>query len=177
MQSHLYDRVLVLDCMNVLMGTTSVRGVFVSIFRDEMDVLEYRHGVYVRSSHRLHRVPEVVRWREPVRFIMYRSLGPTRRNILLRDENICAYCGGYGHTRDHILPKSRGGIRSWENLVTACEECNMKKGSRTPEEAGMPLIYAPRKPNTITMIIKRPEKAPIPKSWKRYLEPVELLIA
>lgn len=73
-------------------------------------------------------------------------------NTLLfrRDLNICAYCGGeFGRgvlTRDHILPRARGGRDIWTNVVTACRSCNMHKGCRTPGEAGMPLLYVPYEP-------------------------------
>ena len=69
---------------------------------------------------------------------MYR---PNRRNIFLRDNYSCAYCKKQLNTEelsiDHILPKSRGGKDTWDNLVTACKTCNCVKGDRTPEEAGM----------------------------------------
>ena len=71
---------------------------------------------------------------------MYR---PNRRNIFLRDNYSCAYCLRQLNTEelsiDHIIPKSRGGKETWDNLVTACKTCNCSKGDRTPEEAGMQL--------------------------------------
>lgn len=74
------------------------------------------------------------------------------RNDLLfaRDRHICAYCGeriehGRG-TRDHVMPRARGGLDTWENTVTACRSCNERKGCRTPDEAGMKLIYVPYVP-------------------------------
>ena len=71
---------------------------------------------------------------------MYR---PNRRNIFLRDNYSCAYCEKqleqHELSVDHILPKSRGGKETWENLVTACKVCNCLKGDRTPEEANMPI--------------------------------------
>lgn len=73
------------------------------------------------------------------------------RNLFRRDLNICAYCGERFSekylTRDHIVPVSRGGENSWMNLVTACTRCNGKKDDRTPEQAGMPLMYVPYVPN------------------------------
>jgi hypothetical protein len=70
--------------------------------------------------------------------------------LFRRDQNICMYCGQqYGRnslTRDHILPRSRGGTDIWTNVVTACLTCNQRKGARLPEEAGMPLLAVPFKP-------------------------------
>lgn len=74
------------------------------------------------------------------------------RNDLLfaRDRHTCAYCGerierGRG-TRDHVLPRARGGLDVWENVVVACRHCNERKGCKTPDEAGMPLLFVPYRP-------------------------------
>ncbi len=78
---------------------------------------------------------------------------PAVSNTLLfrRDQNLCLYCGGqfplHDLTRDHVTPQSRGGGEDWNNLVTACRRCNQRKANRTPEEAGMPLLAVPFKPN------------------------------
>lgn len=73
-----------------------------------------------------------------------------RRNIFLRDGHRCQYCGKrYSSPRlslDHVLPKSRGGGETWENIVCACLKCNVAKGGRTPAEAGMKLLNKPTKP-------------------------------
>lgn len=74
----------------------------------------------------------------------------TRRNILLRDDHQCQYCAARPGVRelnlDHVVPKSRGGLDTWENLVVSCRVCNLKKGRRTPEEAGMALLRKPKRP-------------------------------
>ncbi len=78
---------------------------------------------------------------------------PSLTNSLLfaRDRHLCAYCGERHMTRelsrDHVKPVARGGRDSWTNTVTACRRCNTRKGSRTPEQAGMPLLYVPYVPD------------------------------
>ncbi|MEZ4901376.1 MAG: HNH endonuclease [Spirosomataceae bacterium] len=68
----------------------------------------------------------------------------TRQNIFKRDGHRCVYCGTHEDlTLDHVLPKSRGGRTSWDNLATACKRCNTRKGDRTPEEAFMPMNIRP----------------------------------
>jgi 5-methylcytosine-specific restriction endonuclease McrA len=85
-----------------------------------------------------HRVP-----RGPLRL--------SRRNIFLRDDHTCQYCARRLPSRqlnlDHVMPRSRGGRSTWENLVTSCRECNLTKGRYTPEECGMPLRRRPVRPN------------------------------
>jgi 5-methylcytosine-specific restriction endonuclease McrA len=73
---------------------------------------------------------------------------PTRFTLFKRDHGICAYCGKHAQdpTAEHVMPESRGGGYTWTNLVTACRRCNTRKAARTPEEAGMPLLYVPYRP-------------------------------
>jgi len=74
------------------------------------------------------------------------ALQPSRSNILLRDDEMCQYCGKRSRelTLDHIIPRSRGGQSTWENLVACCKACNGKKGSRLLKEANMHLLRQPR---------------------------------
>lgn len=85
-------------------------------------------------------VPSVIRL-EHYRYIPRRTHVMTRRNILMRDRFTCQYClqkfSSGSLTLDHVMPKSRGGPDSWQNLVAACKTCNTTKDDRTPEEAGM----------------------------------------
>lgn len=78
------------------------------------------------------------------------SVRLNRRNLYARDSNKCQYCGKRFPTAelsiDHVVPQSRGGVNSWQNLVCACVRCNARKGNRTPGEAGMHLVKKPRKP-------------------------------
>ena len=73
------------------------------------------------------------------------------RTLFKRDDHRCLYCGNQASrhqlTRDHVLPASRGGTNKWENVVAACKRCNWQKDNKTPEEAGMPLLAVPFRPN------------------------------
>ena len=77
--------------------------------------------------------------------------GLTNSKLFARDRNTCAYCGGHFHetelTREHIIPFAQNGVDNWMNVVTACRSCNHRKSSRTPEQARMPLLYAPYVPS------------------------------
>jgi 5-methylcytosine-specific restriction endonuclease McrA len=98
----------------------------------------------------------------------------TRRNLMLRDGHQCQYCSKRPALRelniDHVLPRSRGGKDSWENLVTACRVCNLRKGWRTPEEASMRLLRAPVRPRwTTTALILLEAREPF-KEWEPFLK-------
>jgi 5-methylcytosine-specific restriction endonuclease McrA len=77
--------------------------------------------------------------------------------LFARDRHLCMYCGQqYPRselTRDHVLPLSRGGLDLWENVVAACLPCNVRKGSRTPQQAGMPLLAIPFRPSWVEHLI------------------------
>lgn len=81
------------------------------------------------------------------------SLNTRNDKLFARDKCQCAYCGGVFHpsklSRDHVIPTSRGGEDVWTNVVTSCMDCNRRKSNRTPEEAGMPLLFKPFAPNYI----------------------------
>jgi 5-methylcytosine-specific restriction endonuclease McrA len=99
-----------------------------------------------RRAIRIPRVIQLVHYdRLPRREVRF-----TRRNIFFRDRNRCQYCGRTFPQRDlnldHVVPLSRGGTSSWENVVCACVACNSRKGNRTPREAGIALIRHPRRP-------------------------------
>lgn len=96
-----------------------------------------------------------------------------RRNIYARDGNHCQYCGKKYSTSDlsldHVIPRSQGGKSTWDNVVCACLKCNIRKGGRTPMQAGMHLITAPKRPRrnpVITLKLSEGRYA----SWKQFLD-------
>ena len=104
---------------------------------------------WIQAVNFMIQVPRVIRLVGYDRFPT-NSVKFSRRNVFLRDNNRCQYCGKTYHTKelslDHVIPRSRGGKMTWENIVCACIRCNVKKGGRTPQEAGMALQQKPRKP-------------------------------
>ncbi len=123
-------------------------------------------------SYRL-KVPKVII------LMLYDRLPPrrvkfTRKNIYRRDNNTCQYCGKRLPTQelniDHVVPLSRGGKNTWENVVCSCISCNVRKGNRTLEEAGMKLIRKPRKPNWKTFVKSTFPDIPGWENWKELLD-------
>jgi 5-methylcytosine-specific restriction endonuclease McrA len=96
-----------------------------------------------------------------------------RRNIFARDNNQCQYCGKKFPTSelslDHVIPRSQGGTSTWENIVCACVNCNVKKGGRTPREASMALIKKPEKPKRSPLLNQKLTNRKY-QSWKSFLE-------
>jgi len=115
-------------------------------FLDRVTILSEYEEV-VRSPTTEIRIPSVVVLKDYVK--PQRKVAFTRFNLFLRDEFCCQYCGSRGElTFDHVLPRARGGVTSWENVVAACSTCNLRKGSKLLKTSGMSLRKSPRKPGS-----------------------------
>ena len=120
-----------------------------------IQIIDYHNKQYILSGNKkLYRLPSVAR---SVKYfnLFNKSINFSRKNLFLRDNYTCQYCGKYYTinqlTYDHVIPKSRYQestlhCTDWHNVVTSCVRCNHKKGNKTPEEAGMPLINKPYRP-------------------------------
>jgi len=127
----------------------------------------------IRSPSVTFRVPSVIRLLRYVR-IPHQTVKFSRRNVLLRDQYTCQYCGkkfpAAMLTLDHIEPSSRGGVTSWENVVTACKKCNVGKGNRTPREARMPPLRKRYKaPHIVHFLQLTRYSATNHQAWREYL--------
>jgi 5-methylcytosine-specific restriction endonuclease McrA len=129
-------------------------------------------GYQVKSPNATYPLPTVIRVLKMVRKKKGKSISFSKKNILKRDNFTCQYCGEKPQilTIDHIIPKSRGGETTWNNVVVACKPCNLKKSNKTLDESGLVLAKKPIKPNFYLYSIAIP---PAPKShiecWNKYL--------
>jgi 5-methylcytosine-specific restriction endonuclease McrA len=117
------------------------------------EIMQNGRGV-IRTAKRTYERPSVIR----LRYMIHRPHPRVRlckREIFRRDEYRCQYCGrSTSHlTLDHVYPRHRGGGSSWENLVSACPQCNRRKGHRTPREAGMALRSRPAEPSATALYL------------------------
>jgi 5-methylcytosine-specific restriction endonuclease McrA len=141
----LNGRVLLLNFSYEPLGTIGVARAMCLVVRGAVFVEEFDGARVLRSPRAEFRVPSVVRLRRYVNVRRRRQTASMKRlRIFVRDKFRCQYCGGkraaHELTLDHITPRSREGRSTPENLATACVACNTRKGSRTPEEARMPLL-------------------------------------
>lgn len=143
-----------------------------AVFLDRVNIIA-EYDQEIRSPSFRMRLPSVISLREYVK--MDRRPAFTRFNVFLRDAFACQYCGGRFATEeltfDHVLPRSRGGRTTWENVVAACQVCNLQKGSRTPQECNMPVLRPARTP-TAHELQKVGRKFPpnfLHESWNDYL--------
>ncbi len=163
-------RVLVLNASYEPINVCTVRRAAILVLKARAEVLE--NGAGSLRSERLEMArPCVIRLRRYVRIprdVHRRKI--TRKAVLARDSWTCQYCGREAHTGltvDHVIPRSRGGASSWDNIVASCAPCNRKKGNRLPREAAMHPRNSPRAPGpTVFIRIASPR---VPVAWEQYL--------
>lgn len=196
----LSSSVLVLNRHYLAVHVVAARRAFCLLYRDLAEVIHHEDGQYanydfeswcevseiwaeedqphadwVRSVRFEVRVPRVIRLLQFDR-VPRQALRFNRRNLFARDGHRCQYCGrslpSSQLSFDHVLPRSRGGETSWENVVCSCVDCNSKKGGRTPKEARMKLMREPTKPKhnpLLAMKLGNPKY----ECWRTFLNGVE----
>jgi len=155
-QSRLSGGVLVLNATFEPLHIISIRRAIILVLKEKAEVIEAAEA-RIRSENLALDMPLVIRLVYFVR-VPHRLLMPlTRRTILARDQYTCQYCGAQlakGQlTLDHVVPRSRGGTQSWDNVVAACIPCNQRKGDRRPEESGMTLLARPAAPRYAAVVL------------------------
>lgn len=161
-------KVLVLNQSYEPISICSVKKAFLLVFLTKAEIVASKNDRTLRTVSVHYSCPSIIRLSTYVR-VTFRRVELSRKNILRRDNARCQYCGKTNPplTIDHIIPKSRGGEDTWENLITACMKCNNRKGNRTPDEAGMPLLTIPKKPSHVTFLKQIVGK--VDDAWRPYL--------
>jgi 5-methylcytosine-specific restriction endonuclease McrA len=149
------EAVIVLNAGYEFMGLVSWQRAMLLLFNGKVEVVKESDRV-VRTVSRTFRIPAVIRLIKFIRQIYRREVPFSRKNILIRDSHVCQYCGrefsSSDLTIDHIIPKVQGGANEWANVVACCRSCNIRKGGRTPRQAGMRLERKPFKPTIMEFI-------------------------
>jgi len=158
------EKVLVLNSTHMPINITTWQRAMVLLYKGRAAGIEY-NGRLVNGQYRL---PEIIKLINYVP-LSYTDVVLSRKSIYLRDNHVCQYCGKSGGnlTIDHIVPRSRGGEDSWENMVVCCSRCNNRKGSKTLEEAGMKLIGMPYRPPS-SLYLHMTRLSGVPESWYNY---------
>ncbi len=195
--SALNFNVLVLNQNYLALRVVNVRRAFTLLFKELAEVVHIDQGRYNSydfsewcelSDLAREFEPDAHDWIRTVRFdiavpriirlafydrLPRQAVKFNRRNLYARDGNRCQYCGRKFSTNelslDHVVPRSMGGKTTWENIVCACLRCNIKKGGRTPEQAHLHLVAAPKKPRrnpVVTVKLSDGRYA----SWKAFLD-------
>lgn len=169
-QFNLNHQTLVLDAGMQVLGTVPWETAISMWSTDKADIVE-EYDQVVRSAYLTINIPAVIRMRSPVKK-RHRAVKFSRVNVYARDGYACQYCGKKCAmdelTYDHVIPRAKGGKTEWTNIVSACYDCNQRKGGRTPEQAKMKLIKKPIQPATVPQVGFRITKD-TPAAWRDYL--------
>jgi 5-methylcytosine-specific restriction endonuclease McrA len=171
------QHVLVLNASYEPLNVTTVRRATVLVFKGKAEVIEELDQQALHSATSTFPWPHVIRLVQYVRVPRAVQRKISRRALFARDNWRCVYCGASSGrlTLDHVLPRSRGGESSWENVVTSCGPCNHRKGNRTLKEARMELRYRPKPPTPVLFITLSAPR--IPDGWRPYLPGVATAVA
>jgi len=141
------------------LNTISWRRAVCLVMKGKTEVVKYGDKILRLVNGQTIKIPLIIKLIKVIRMIYKNRVPFSKRNVMVRDGFICCYCGSCRElTIDHIQPASRGGKSSFENCITACKECNNKKGNRTPSEAQMFLnkkAYAPTISEFLRMKMKK----------------------
>ncbi|MDX1906784.1 MAG: HNH endonuclease [Bacteroidia bacterium] len=161
------ENVLVLNQDYQAIGICTAERAFILVLLRKAEMLAYNRHLHIRSVRSDYRLPTIIRLNRYVN-LPFKRVNLSRHNVFKRDRNRCVYCGSReALTIDHVIPRSMGGTDSWENLVTACQRCNARKGNMTPEEAGMTLRQTPFRPSFVMFLSAFGGE--IHEDWKPYL--------
>jgi 5-methylcytosine-specific restriction endonuclease McrA len=161
-------QVLVLNSTYEPVNVCSARRAVVLLLKGKAEVVNA--GAWTLHSERISLVvPAVIKLAYYVHVPRTDRRRLSRRAILARDGFCCQYCGSYKHlTLDHVIPRSRGGATSWDNVVTSCAPCNVRKGASLPGEVGMMPSRRPRPPLPSDFVLA--SQRHVPDAWLPYLE-------
>ncbi len=151
-------RTLVLNAGYEPLAVVSFKRALILVLNQKATILAGAEKGKVHSADREFELPTVILLQRYVRIPGARKIPVSRRGVLRRDGHRCGYCGKSANTIDHILPKSRGGADSWENLVACCLRCNNNKSDKTPAEMGWELKVTPKMPSGLIWTVRGVEK-------------------
>ena len=162
------SQALVLNATYEPLGVVSDRRALLLILNNRAIAVEDSDSVFHFAGGAL-QVPSIIRLTKFVRIPYRHAIPLTRRALFARDGGRCVYCGAPAASIDHVLPRSRGGIHQWENVVSACHRCNHVKADKTLKELGWKLRTIPREPvGAAWRILGSGRTEP---KWLAYLEP------
>ncbi len=163
-------QVLVLNATYEPLSIVSVKRAVVLLLKEKAELIEAAEA-RLRAEKFSLPMPLVIRLVYFVKIPRRMALPVTRRTVLARDNYTCQYCGVIPPrqklTLDHVMPRSRGGKRTWENVVAACQKCNGRKGNRTPTEANMNLRIDPVRPRYLA--IAALASIEVRQAWDKYM--------
>jgi 5-methylcytosine-specific restriction endonuclease McrA len=159
-------RALVLNATYEPLAVVAGRRAAVLVMADKADPVD-GSGAWLHAEHLAIEVPSVIKLRTVVKVTRNREIPISRRGVFARDDHRCQYCGDRAETLDHVVPRSRGGTHTWENVVAACRPCNVRKADHLLTELRLRLEREPLRPRRNGWVGLGP--GPMPDTWRPWL--------
>jgi 5-methylcytosine-specific restriction endonuclease McrA len=167
-----FERVLLLNTTFEPLRIVSWQRAMILLSTEKAEVIEDSEFL-IRGVSRAYSMPSIIRLLKRARPRRDAPVRFSRRNVYLRDKYRCQYCNILVDpkeiTCDHVIPRSRGGKTTWDNVVACCHPCNLKKSNHLPEEAGMRLAKVPTRLIVLPVMAALRQPANMPNSWLTYL--------
>ena len=159
-------RALVLNATYEPLCVVPIRRAVILVLKQKAEIL-HEDGGALHSESLAIPIPSVIRLKYFVKVPIRARASLSRRAVFIRDHHICQYCGNAAENVDHVIPRSRGGTHTWDNVVAACKRCNSRKENRLPHEVGMHLRSTPRAPHETVWIVVAVGR--VDPKWSPYL--------
>lgn len=159
-------RALLLNASFEPLSVVPIRRAVVLVIKRKAEIIE-RAAAEFHSERRVVPVPTVIRLNQFVRVPFRHAVPLSRRAVFARDHHRCQYCGRPAENLDHVVPRSRGGEHSWDNVVASCRPCNARKEDHLPVECSMHLRRAPVAPHASLWVVAT--SGHLDPVWARYL--------
>jgi 5-methylcytosine-specific restriction endonuclease McrA len=160
-------RALVLNATYEPLCVVSIRRAVVLVLKHKAEIL-HQDGGTLHSERLEVPIPSVIRLKYFVKVPYRARVSLSRKAVFVRDSFSCQYCGVSAENVDHVIPRSRGGTHTWENVVAACRRCNTMKENRLPNEVGLKLRSRPSAPRETVWIVVAVGR--VDPKWEPYLK-------
>ena len=161
-------RALVLNATYEPLCVVPIRRAVVLVLKEKAEIV-HEDGGALHSERLSLPIPSVIRLKYFVKVPLRARASLSRRAVFIRDHHTCQYCGSAAENVDHVMPRSRGGTHTWDNVVAACKRCNSRKENRLPHEVGLRLRSTPRAPHETVWIVVAVGR--VDPKWTQYLSP------
>jgi len=162
-------RALVLNATYEPLCVVPIRRAVILVLKQKAEIIHEDGGGALPSDRLAVPIPSVIRLKYFVKVPIRARASLSRRAVFIRDHHLCQYCGSAAENVDHVIPRSRGGTHTWDNVVAACKRCNSRKENRLPAEVGMVLRSTPRAPHETVWIVVAVGR--VDPKWSPYLSP------
>ena len=172
-------RTLIIDSTMQPIKVVDWQDAILLVLKNKARVVDEYDNVLIHSASQAYKLPSILMLVSKSK--RKKEMNFSKRAVFFRDNYKCAYCANRFRptelSMDHVIPVCQGGLKSWENIVTSCRQCNSDKGGRTPEEARMQLSFRPYKPNWSPSVFIQIKKEDPVARWEQWVGSLKVVLS